>query len=326
MIRFTLQHIVFGACLAVALLIPARAHANQTLELMAFGGAFDGGTLPHCVEYLGTNQPILYTCNNNITQGEVGFWIFDTNGAIHPVIDPGLCLNVWGGISGCNGSHSQQWYFVNGLLRPMWFREFQGCLNVPAGPSPSLDGTALNVAPCNGSANQIFMAYGVNVTLENAKTITCLAYNINPFLQVGTEPCNNFDLHQDFNFVDNENFLGLGAYNLLFETGAGTNKCVTFDGTNGHHAYLDPNDCNASSYVNPLWELWEYAPNQTLRNAQHAGRINHLCLTQGNSIPGTSFYTVTESNCLIGEPSQQWIMWVNGFPNEPLPIFKPPVF
>jgi hypothetical protein len=326
MIRNLVQCLVFGACLAVALLIPARAHADHMLTLMAFGGGFDGGTLPHCVEYLGTNQPILYTCDNNFTQGGVGVWLFDASGGIHPETDTGLCLDVWGGVFKCNGSHSQQWYFANGLLRPMWFREFQGCLNVPAGPSPSLDGTVLNVAPCNGSANQIFMAFGVNVILENASTNTCLFYNINSFLQVGTEPCNNLDLHQYFNFVDNENFEGLGAYNLFLETSSGTNKCVSYDGTSGHAAYLDPNDCNAANYVNPLWELWEYTPTQTLRNAQRAGRFNHVCLTQGNLASGNSVYSVTESNCLISAPAQKWIMWINGFPNEPFPIIiLPPV-
>jgi hypothetical protein len=323
MFRSTLQGLIMGIGLAIALLIPARAHADasQPVILMSFGGGYDGGTLPHCVQYFGTGKLFLYTCDNIETMG-TGYFLFDSNGAIHMEPETNLCLDVWGNVGACNGSTSQQWYFVNGLVRPRWASQFQGCLTVESGPSASLDGTPVDVAPCNGSASQLFAPISVDLMLENPVADTCLFSSISPLVPIGTAPCNTQDRHQAFYFnFDNSS----GEFYLLLETGAGGNQCLTFDGTSGDPIYLDRNDCNATSYNNPSWERWQYMVNQLLMNSTRAGRFNHLCLTQGNLLPGTQAYTVTESNCLIGVASQKWITWIKGFPSGTLPIIiRPP--
>ena len=323
MIRSTFQGLLVGACLAVALLIPARAHADasQAVILMGYGGGYDGGSLPHCVQYFGTGKLFMYTCDNIFSQG-TGYFLFDSNGAIHIEPDTGKCVDVTANVVPCNGSAAQQWYFANGLLRPRWSKQFQGCLTIESAPSPSLDGVLVDVAPCTATYAQLFVPVGVNMMFESPTTATCLYSSTAPFVPLKTGQCNSQAASQAFYFSFNNSS---SSFYVTLETGAGDNRCVASDGTPGDLAYLDPNNCNLTSYNNPPFERWQYTFDQRLMNAQREGAHNHLCLSQGNQVPGTFINNVTESDCVAFSQPQKWIMWINGFPSTTLPLIRPPL-
>ena len=302
--------------LALALFAPAFAHAQTssvTTALALFGGTYGKyGTTAMCAANYGSTNSYELDCNDALSSG-AGFFTFSSDGTIHPYAYPGNCLDLSGNMLPCNGSQQQQWYFLDGVIQTRW-RGNSGCLSAGI---PATQGIILYVQPCNQQMQQVFIPTGVSMTFENPSNSSCLYYSTAPNSSVGSEPCNSADPAQAFfftfgsNVADSEN----GFYTLLEASTSSGSQCVTYSGTWGDDANLDPN-CNTSSY-DGAWEFWRYTADYRLENAQTISGQN-TCLNVAE--PGSPTNAVTEQGCAAAAtPQQTWYMWINGFPYRRLP-------
>jgi hypothetical protein len=196
----------------------------------------------------------------------------------------------------CNGTPAQQWAYTQGQFRSLL--NYSYCLDVNGGNQNV--GTRIDVAPCNGTAAQVFLPEGVTVAITSG-----VMGGSNPDLDVrggdypSTQPGATLDIDQTNGTAAQYYTFGFGngvpGYQVTIQAYYGL--CAAWEfGQNYNPAYLTT--CGESG------DNWFYSTSGQFQT----NVLNNWCLDVNGDNPANG--TPVDVTSCNGTPAQVWqIIW-----------------